>query len=315
MSLKHDIYSRAVSGGSGSDNTREVARRSAAHFAGWCAEHGYKGKALFCKPGVAEQALQAYADDMAARGYSPATIHTRLAAPCKALGVGMDAINKPARTAAAVTRSRGLGNAQGKAQTAKTENARLVTFQSAVGVRRAELGRLRGRDLVRDESGALCVQVVKGKGGKHQLQRLLPQDEAAVTAIMQERGADALVFGKDELNNKIDLHGMRAEHARAAYDYYADRLAKEPGYRDQLRAELLARWDAERPDARPAQRQAYAAKLNNEHRLFLRQGGENYAQALEHGRPTEYDRLAVMAVSVFHLSHWRTDVTVTHYLV
>lgn len=315
MSLKNDIYRHAVAGGSGSDNTREVARRSAAHFAGWCAEHGYKGKALFCEPGVAAKALQAYADDMVSKRYSPATVHTRLAAPCKALGVGMDAINKPARTSGAVTRSRGFGNAQGVAEAAKAENARLVAFQSAVGVRRAELGKLRGRDLVRDESGALCVQVIKGKGGKHQLQRLLPQDEAAVAAIMQERGADALVFEPHELANKIDLHGMRAEHARAAYDYYADRLAKEPGYRDQLRAELLARWDAERPDARPAQRKAYAAKLFNDHRLFLRQGGENYAQALEHGRPTEYDRLAVMAVSVFHLSHWRTDVTVTHYLV
>lgn len=315
MSLKHDIFNRAISGGSGSDNTREVARRSAAQFTAWAHENGYKGKALFCKPGVAVQALQNYADDMASQGLSPATIHTRLAAPCKALGVGMAEIDKPARTSGAITRSRGLGNAQGRAQAANPKNARLCGFQAAVGLRRAELGRLHGRDLVRDESGALCVCVNRGKGGKHQLQRVLPQDEAAVAAIMQERGPDALVFEPHELNNKIDLHGMRAEHARAAYDYYAWRLASEPGYRDQLRAELLARWDAERPSARPAQRRAYADKLYNEHRLFLRQGGENYAQAMEHGRPVVYDRLAVMAVSVFHLSHWRTDVTTTNYLV
>ena len=33
------------------------------------------------------------------------------------------------------------------------------------------------------------------------------------------------------------------------------------------------------------------------------------------GVPTEYSRLALLAVSVFHLSHWRLDVTVTNYLI
>ena len=32
------------------------------------------------------------------------------------------------------------------------------------------------------------------------------------------------------------------------------------------------------------------------------------------GRPTEYDRVALMCVSVWHLSHWRLDVTVDHYM-
>lgn len=315
MSLKNDIFHRAVSGGSGSDNTREVARRSAAHFSAWAGANGYKGKALFCTPGVAAQALQEYADHMVAKGLSPATVHTRLAAPCKALGVGMDAINKPARTSGAVTRSRGLGNAQGHKQATDPKNARLVAFQRAVGVRRAELSKLRGRDLVRDESGTLCVRVMRGKGGKPQLQRILPQNEATVTTIMQENGANKLVFTKEELNNKIDLHGIRAEAARAAYDHYAAKLAVDSAYRDQLRTELLARWDAERPDASPSQRRTYIDNLHNEHQLYLRKGGENYAQAVEHDRPVVYDRLAVMAVSVFHLSHWRTDVTVTHYLV
>lgn len=315
MSLKNDIYRHAVAGGSGSDKTRKVARRSAAQFAGWCAEHGYKGKDLFCTPGVAAKALQAYADDMVGKGYSPATIHTQLAAPCKALGVGMDAISKPSRTSGAITRSRGLGNSQGHKQATDPKNTRLVTFQNSVGIRRSELGKLRGCDLVYDESGALCIRVVRGKGGKPQLQRILPQDIATVTTIMQQNGADELVFTKEEINNKIDLHSIRAAHARAAYDYYVTELKTNPLYRNQLIAELIARWDAERPNASNTQRKAYIAKLNNEHKLYLRKKGDNYNIAVKNGRPVVYDRLAVMAVSVFHLSHWRTDVTVTHYLV
>ena len=31
--------------------------------------------------------------------------------------------------------------------------------------------------------------------------------------------------------------------------------------------------------------------------------------------PTRFDRLAVMAVTVFHLSHWRLNVAVNHYLL
>lgn len=43
--------------------------------------------------------------------------------------------------------------------------------------------------------------------------------------------------------------------------------------------------------------------------------GENRQKAIEQGKETEYNRLALMMVSVFHLSHWRLDVTVTNYLI
>ena len=40
--------------------------------------------------------------------------------------------------------------------------------------------------------------------------------------------------------------------------------------------------------------------------------GENRQKAIELGKKTEYNRLALMMVSVLHLSHWRLDVTVTN---
>lgn len=43
--------------------------------------------------------------------------------------------------------------------------------------------------------------------------------------------------------------------------------------------------------------------------------GANKRFALVHDLPIKYDRLAVMATSVFHLSHWRCDVTIASYLL
>lgn len=43
--------------------------------------------------------------------------------------------------------------------------------------------------------------------------------------------------------------------------------------------------------------------------------GTNRQVALERGVPTEYDRLALMCVSVFALSHWRNGVTVKYYML
>ena len=46
--------------------------------------------------------------------------------------------------------------------------------------------------------------------------------------------------------------------------------------------------------------------------------GVNFEGIKEVGDPVEcavaYDRLALMAVSVFHLAHWRADVTVKNYM-
>ena len=44
---------------------------------------------------------------------------------------------------------------------------------------------------------------------------------------------------------------------------------------------------------------------------FLR--GENKKLAIKKGLPTKYDKLCLMAVSVFHLAHFRNDTTVFSY--
>ena len=43
--------------------------------------------------------------------------------------------------------------------------------------------------------------------------------------------------------------------------------------------------------------------------------GANRKVALERGYSIKYDKTALLAVSVFSLSHWRNEVTVKHYMI
>lgn len=279
-------------------------------FAAYCKEQGVKRPDQL--QGKEKELLQGYEKQLEASGYSAATIHRRLAAPCKATGISMSEIEKPKRTAGKITRSRNPdANKQGRIEATEARYNRLIRFQNAVGIRRAELSRLTGADIVIDEMGYLCVYVAKGKGGKTQLQRILPEDEKIVLEIFQAADPEQKLFSKEEMQNKIDLHGLRREHAQRAYKYYADRLKNEPGYKYQCRQELMARYDERhRPGA---SRQRFIADITNEQPYKLR--GENRQKAIELGKKTEYNRLALMAISVFCLSHWRLDVTVTNYLI
>lgn len=279
-------------------------------FAAYCKEQGVKRPDQL--QGKEKELLQGYEKQLEASGYSPATIHRRLAAPCKATGISMLEIEKPKRTAGKITRSRNPdANKQGRIEATEARYNRLIRFQNAVGIRRAELSRLTGADLVIDEMGYLCVYVERGKGGKTQLQRILPEDEKTVLEIFQAADPEQKLFSPEEMQNKIDLHALRREHAQRAYKYYADRLKNEPGYKYQCRQELMARYDERhRPGA---SRQRFIADITNEQPYKLR--GENRQKAIEQGKETEYNRLALMAISVFCLSHWRSDVTVTNYLI
>lgn len=279
-------------------------------FAVYCKKQGVKRPDQL--EGREKELLQSYEKELEAAEYSPATIHRRLAAPCKATGISMSEIEKPKRTSGKITRSRNeKANRQGKREIEDERYSRLVTFQKAVGIRRTELARLTATDLTEDESGYLCVNVSRGKGGKRQLQRILPEDEKSVIEIFRGVNPDQKLFSADEMNNKIDLHGIRREQAQRAYKYYCDRLKNEPGYKYQCRKELAARYK-EFHDA-GASNKRFLHDIMNEEPYKLR--GENRQKAIEQSKETEYNRLALMMVSVFHLSHWRLDVTVTNYLI
>lgn len=262
--------------------------------------------------------IQDYIDYLVAQGKSPSTIHAYAAGLCHFYGKPLAEYILPKRHTVDYTRGRGAKASSARRDAQPDTSPRLAALAAAVGCRRAEYAKLRGDDLTMDESGHLCVRIRSGKGNKYQLQRVLPQHEELVRGYFD--GSHSYVFTKQEMSNKLNLHGRRAALAWEAYQYYAHRLATEPEYRTQLRSELQARihtmnqrnievartkgkrWDGARWDER-------------EYSGVYHLRGKNRALAQRLGRPLQYDKAALLAVSILHLSHYRNDVTVASYIL
>jgi integrase len=290
-------------------------------------QYGKKPQVLLTKNQVsAICVIQAYTNYLKAEHYSAGTIHTYIAPLCKAFGFSENEIRKPKRASGTIVRSRlkpkeggtPTVNVQGFQEEHQERFARLVAGQKAIGIRRSELRRLKGRNL-KEIGGELFVEVERGKGGKYQLQRISKEQEPVVRELFRGIDANQSVFTERELKNKIDLHHMRADVARRAYAEYLEKIQSIPGYREQLIEELKQRWQEAHPNQKRTreensrQFQQFISDMTNESPYCLR--GDNRIRAVAHGWPIEYDRLALMAVSVYHLSHWRLGVTVTNYLV
>lgn len=293
------------------NHTITAYKRDCKNFAAYCRTNNVKTPEQLEKQKT--EILQKYEDSLENAGYKPATIHRYLSAPCKALNVNMKEVEKPHRTADMIARGRDTGfNIQGQREIIQERFKRLISFQKVVGLRRAELAKLWGRDLRTDESGYLCVYVCNGKGGKDQMQRILPPDVVMIKKFFSEVKPDQKVFTAKEMNNKINLHGLRAEQAQRAYCYYKERLEADPDYKYICRKELALRYKAMHTADRITN-QKFLADIMNDKPYILR--GKNREKAITQGKPVVYNRLAMMMVSVFHLSHWRLDVTSVNYLI
>ena len=77
-------------------------------------------------------------------------------------------------------------------------------------------------------------------------------------------------------------------------------------------------WDALHPQNRPVQDvralERFKKDLYDYDDVYVCRGEVKQA-LLSANKPTVYDRVALMAVSVFHLAHWRPDVTVKNYMI
>lgn len=293
-------------------DTKRTYKTAVKRFCSWAKANGHTREDILGDP---RTYLQQYADFLVDRGLSPATIHTYLSAPCKGLNVPMQHISKPERAIGAITRSRGGKNLRGAKDAQKPEYARLVAFQEVVGLRRAELAHLQGKDLQKRD-GALYVVVRQGKGGKEQWQKVLPRDAGVVADTFKGIGQNERVFTAEEMLNRIDLHGIRAAHARECYDYYLTRIKQEPDYRSQLQEDLKTYFREHHAPGHELDLKAYERfcldMIKNQGIYQMRGEARELAEELD--RPTDYDRVALMAVSALHLAHWRLDVTVTNYL-
>ena len=226
-SLKHDLFI-AASKNITNNRTRTSYKRAITRFTKWAKEHNIKKKS-----DITEEAIQLYQLDLNddPKQYSVATIHTYLAPICKAVDINMNRIRKDKRSSDKITRGRVKSkNSQGKHQETDSRFSRLVNFQRAVGIRRSELKKLKGKDIRKDNNGNFYVLVQRGKGGKFQPQLILPQDVPVVLYTFKNKQEDEYIFTDVEMNNLINLHGMRAQHARECYYFYLKKLQDNPKF-------------------------------------------------------------------------------------
>ena len=144
-----------------------------------------------------------------------------------------------------------------------------------------------------------------------QLQRILPGDIAFIQSYFAGKAPNEPIFSKAELRNKLAYHYLRAMQAQRAYKYYEKRVRTKAG-RAELEEEIRRRWSKYNLNPRTGKPKRLGPKLLRGF-YFLR--GDNKHFAITHGLPTKYDRLALLAVSIFHLSHWRNDVTAESYML
>ena len=258
--------------------------------------------------------IQDYSNYLTASGKTPSTTHTYLVGICRVLDVPREDINKPIRIVAKNTRSRGAKAVDERKDADREASPRLYDFASIVGIRRNEYLHLRPDDLVVDDFGNPCILVRKGKGGKQQLQRILPEELPAIQEVFQHPADEQHLFSKAELSNKIDLHHLRALRAQRMYKYYLEHIQSEKGYREQLISEIKHTWEGDdetRMENGYRPKRWKDCKVNGNYVLR----GHNRELALKNGLPVSYDRLALLAVSIYHLAHWRHDVTAANYLL
>ena len=195
--------------------TERQYKKHALKFVEYC-KSTYRCKTLEdCKSHI-----QDYTNYLTASGKTPSTTHTYLAGICRVLDVPLEDINKPIRIVAENTRSRGSKAVDIRKDAGREASPRLYDFASIVGIRRNEYLHLAPDDLVFDDFGHPCVLVRKGKGGKRQLQRILPEELPAIKAVFDNPANEEHLFSRDELKNKIDLHHLRAQRAQKMYRYY-----------------------------------------------------------------------------------------------
>ena len=290
----------------GHGKTRKVYLRYNSYFCFFLKMKGYSNRYVRKNYKIV---VQEYADYLCAMGYAATTIHNYLTPVCGCFELNMSEIIKPIRYTANINNRRGIKNERGQREENMEKYARLVSFQKVVGIRREELKDLNKVDFVIDESGYYCVVVKRGKGGKYQLQRIHPDFEELIRSYFD--GTEDRVFSKREINNAINLHKYRAMLASEMHYYYLE-ICKTAEGREKLKAEIIKRYKLYNMNAKDNAKLA-KFKKQMEGTYYVRGGNKKFA--IEKGKPIAYDKTAIMAVSVFHLSHWRNNVAIQNYIL
>lgn len=261
-----------------------------------------KGLSPYVKVGVASEYVRDYLFHLDHAGYVRDTVRTAKFALRKIFGA-------EAADYTITTPKRPPKNGREETKTSR-EAERRHPYEAAcarcIGIRRREYLALTGKDFIRDAHGLCWVYVANGKGGKEQYQFIPPQFADFVESFFLRVGKDEKVFKPSQLRG-LQLHRYRRELAQFMYFYYLWILETEPEAEKIFKKRLLKAFRKAGVDPRSK------PDMRRLDKLYHTQGQVRQSM-IDLGMPTIYDRLALMMVAVFHLSHWRVSVVVQNYM-
>ena len=288
------------------DVTRKMYTRQFKSYVKFCREHFNVRTFEDCR-----EHIQDYSDYLQTGNYTASTIHTYLAAVCAVYEINLETIQKPTRHTADYIRGRSIKNIDSKNDLDSPAWSDIVEFQRRVGIRRDELKRLKGSDFDIDESGYLCVIVRRGKGGKCQYQRILEKDIEFIKSYFDGVAENEYIFDRKYFENDLNFHRLRAEAAKTYYTEQLKRIKANPRYAEQLEKEIRARWEKMNLSKKRTSKKFKEVEIRGIYVLR----GKNRELAIKKGFPVCYDKLALLATSIFKLAHWRNDVTLASYML
>ena len=288
------------------DVTRKTYTRQIKQYIKFCRENFNVRTFDACR-----EHIQDYSNYLQSENYTASTIHTYLASVCAVFDVNLATITKPIRYVADYMRGREIKNLDSKNDLDSPAWSYIVEFQRRVGIRRDELKRLKGADFGADESGYLCVIVRRGKGGKCQYQRILEKDIEFVKAYFDSVDENDYVFDRKYFENNLNFHRLRSLSAKEYYFAQLQKIKENLAYADQLEKEIRDRWAKMNLTKKGTSKKFKEVEIKGIYTLR----GKNRILAIEKGFPICYDKLALLATSIFKLSHWRNDVTVASYML
>ena len=288
------------------DVTRKMYTRQFKSYVKFCREHFNVRTFEDCR-----EHIQDYSDYLQTGNYTASTIHTYLAAVCAVYEINLETIQKPTRHTADYIRGRSIKNIDSKNDLDSPAWSDIVEFQRRVGIRRDELKRLKGSDFDIDESGYLCVIVRRGKGGKCQYQRILEKDIEFIKSYFDGVAENEYIFDRKYFENDLNFHRLRAEAAKTYYTEQLKRIKANPRYAEQLEKEIRARWEKMNLSKKRTSKKFKEVEIRGIYVLR----GKNRELAIKKGLPVCYNKLALLATSIFKLSHWRNDVTIASYML
>lgn len=244
--------------------------------------------------------------------YTPSTIHTYLSAVCKTWDVPLNTIDKPIRRTSEYIRGRTPpANPTARNDLYDHRWSYLTDFQKRCPIRRNELYNLKKGDYGYDKNG-MYVFVRKGKGNKKFKCMILEQDTEFIQKYFDTDNPHEYVFDRKLFRNDLNLHKIRSDASKKLYEDIYNRLRNEPDFREKAIQQIKERWEETNLNKHTGKPKRFNTQLISGY-YYLR--GANREYALLHKLPLKYDKVALMYVSVFFLSHFRNDVTLHSYIL